>query len=151
MRELIEMNKKEKNARFSVLIALIKEQKKLVREELRSYRKLAKGIKKSKMRLEAGERSYERFESKRSATKIKTAIRDRDALTAQFNALAEKIVKDVSHIRRDYIAMAHLFFTGRTGRIMNRCENYVDSVVWNMMNIQLHYGINENIEYEEEY
>ncbi len=151
MRELIEMNKKEKRARFSVLTALIRDDKKLVREELSNYRKLGIGIRRAKLSLEAAERSYERRESKRNARKIKASLADRDSYTKRFNESAACIAKLLGVVRRDYLAMAGLYYDGRARMIMDRCENYNDSVVWSMISTQLKCGINENIELEEEY
>ena len=149
MRELIEMNKKEKRARFSVLTALIKDDKKLVRAELSNYRKLGSGIRRAKLSLEAAERSYERRESKRNARKIKASVADRDSYTERFNESAACIAKLLNVVRRDYLAMASLYYDGRARRIMDRCENYNDSVIWSMISAQLKCGINENIELEE--
>ena len=151
MRELIEMNKKEKKARFSVLSALIKDDKKLVAEELKNYQQLAKSIRKAKISLETAERSYERRETKRSARKIRTSTADRDRFTAEIDVSSAEMAKRLFVVRRDYLAMASLYNNGRARRIMNRCEKYSDSVVWSMISTQLKCGINENIEIEEEY
>lgn len=149
MRELIEMNKKEKRARFSVLTALIKDDKKLVRAELSNYRKLAGGIKRARQSLEAAERSYERHESKRNARRIKASTSDRDLYTERLNESYNDLARLLSVVRRDYLAMASLYYDGRARRIMDRCENYNDSVIWSMISAQLKCGINENIELEE--
>ena len=151
MRELIEMSKKEKKARFSVLGIIIKDGKKLVNDELRNYKKLANCIRRAKISLEAAERSYERRESKRNARKIKASLADRDSYTKRFNESAACIAKLLGVVRRDYLAMAGLYYDGRARMIMDRCENYNDSVVWSMISTQLKCGINENIELEEEY
>ena len=151
MRELIEMNKKEKRARFSVLTALIKDNKKLVKAELSNYRKLASGIRKARFSLEAAERSYERRESKRNARRVKAFLADRDSYTARFNESSDSLARLLGVVRRDYLAMAGLYYDGSARRIMDRCENYNDSIIWSMISTQLKCGINENIELEEEY
>lgn len=149
MRELIVMNKKEKRARISVLRAVIRDDKKLVSREIRNHRKIAGKIRKARIRLEAAERSYERRESKRNVSRIRSSTADCAAFMEAYNASRLKIVKLLANVRRDYISLSDLFGDRVADLIMNRCENYNDSVIWRMINAQLRANITENIELEE--
>ena len=149
MRELIEISKKEKKARFSVLCDLVKDEKKLISNELKNYKKLASGIKKARISLEVSERAYERRETKRKAMKIRSAIADRDTFSEELNLSSANLAKLLGDVRRNYLAMSGLFYGCRAVKIMDKCENYIDSVVWSMISTQLRFGINDNIELEE--
>ena len=149
MRESIVMNKKEKRARISVLCAVIRDDKKLVSEQMRNHRKIASRIKKARRSLEAAERSYERRETKRNVAKIRSSTADCIAFMKDYNASRMKVVKLLINVRRDYVALSGLFGGKLDEMIMNRCENYNDSVIWRMINAQLRANITENIELEE--
>ncbi len=136
MRESIEMSKKEKNARISVLRVSIKEDQKRVSEELGLYQNTAKDIQKTAKALAAAESAYERKDTEKNAVRYDEA---NDAYLAAVNVYKDTgacVGRAVEVVRKRYLELADLLDEAKADRALDEFERYNDSVMARIMKIQ---------------
>ena len=136
MRESIEMSRKEKNARISVLRVSIKEDQKRVSEELLFYQNAAKDVNKTAKALASAESAYERKDSERNANKYESANDSYLSAVGVYKDSGARIGRLVEVVRKRYLEMADLLDDNKADRALDEFERYNDAVMARIMKIQ---------------
>ena len=136
MRESIEMSKKEKNAKVSVLRVSIKEDQKRVSDELGVYQNAARDVNKTAKALAAAESAYERKDTEKNAVRYDDANDSYLAAVDVYKDSGARIGRLVEVVRKRYLELADLLDEAKADKVLEEFERYNDSVMARILKIQ---------------